>query len=549
MNTFILFIIAGVITWFTKLQARHIHFLHMAQLEKYQIGDYSAWISRNRKQLPDYKEIYFSAILVFTGLWCLYFKLNNAEALLIILWIVGTVYLFYKRGQLKNKKKLVFTARAIRLLITSNLLFIYLLFDILSRIFSSSQYPVALTIFTICSTQIMYQFAFYFIMLGLFINYPIESGINKLYLLSAKNIIRKSKATIIGITGSYGKTSVKDILHAFLSLKYKALKTPESYNTPMGICKVIRGELKSDCDFFVVEMGARRRREIKELCDLVSPVSGIVTSVGPQHLETFGSMENIIKTKSELIEALPEDGIAVLNADNSGCAEMAKKRNLQQILLFGIDFDEKKGGNSCSFVKAKNISMDSGGSHFILHNGRSEEVEVKSCLLGYQNIYNILAASAIALHYGLTLDEIKNAIKNLKPAPHRLQLIKNPNGIIVIDDAFNSNPVGAGMALDVLGSFKGGKKILVTPGLVELGEIEYQENKKFGEKAASVCDYVVVVGKTQSKPIIAGLKEKGFSSDKIKNVESLDKASQYLQTVLKPDDIVLFENDLPDNYL
>lgn len=555
MNTLFLSVVIGVIIWFTKLQARHVHFLHMAQLEKYQISDYIFWISRNKKQLPDYKEIYFTLALIFTGLWCIYLNLTKAEILLVMLWVTGTIYLFFRRDRLQDKKKLVFTPRAIRLFITSNFLFLYLTFDILFRIFSSTQYPTILVIFIIISAQIMYQLAFYFILLGLLINYPIETVINKYYFQSAKHVIRKSKTSVIGITGSYGKTSVKDILCSLLSIKYKTLKTPESYNTPMGICKIIRRDLKQDYDFFVVEMGARRSGEIKELCNLVKPVTGIITAIGPQHLKTFGSLESISETKYELIKSLPENGTAVLNGDDPICAEMANKRFLKKTILFGIDFEippssftKRGGGGDYTFIEAKNITIDSEGSSFILKNGQSE-IEIKSHLLGYQNIYNILAATAVALHYGLTLQEVKTVVKDLKPIPHRLQLIKNPNGIIIIDDAFNSNPVGARMALDVLRSFKGGKKTLVTPGLVELGEIEYEENKKLGEKAASICDYVIVVGKTQSKPIIAGLEEKGFSSDKIKNVHSLDKVSQYLQTILKPNDIVLFENDLPDNYL
>ncbi len=552
MNTFLLTLIIGVVIWFIKLQARNTHFLHMAQLEKYQINDYISWISRNKKHLPDLKEIYFTAALVFTGLWCLYLNLDNAEILLIILWIGTTAYLFYKRDRPKHKKKLVFTPRAIRLFITSNLLFLYLISDMLLRIFSSTQYATLLVIFVVIAAQIMYQLAFYFILLGTLINHPIETFINKYYMRSAKHIVRGSKAKIIGITGSYGKTSVKNILHTLLSVKYKTLKTPESYNTPMGICKVIRGDLEPDHDFFVVEMGARRIGEIKELCDLVGPETGIITAVGPQHLETFGSLKNISETKYELLKSLPDDGTAILNGDDPLCVDMVNKRRFQNIFLFGTDFDKKKidqkEETSYTFVQAKNISIDSNGSGFILKNGRSE-VEIKTDLLGRQNINNILAATAVALHYGMTLEEIKIAAKDIKPIPHRLQLIKNPNGMVVIDDAFNSNPVGARMALDVLRSFKGGKKILVTPGLIELGEIEYEENKKLGERAAEICDYVIVVGKTQAGPIIAGLEEKKFSSNKMKNVESLDKASQYLQTILKAGDIILFENDLPDNYL
>jgi UDP-N-acetylmuramoyl-tripeptide--D-alanyl-D-alanine ligase len=288
------------------------------------------------------------------------------------------------------------------------------------------------------------------------------------------------------------------------------------------------------------------------LCELVQPDIGVITAIGPQHLETFGSLENISQTKYELIESLSAAGISVLNGDDPICLEMGEKPFLEKKILFsiddGIERKDPSKANSFGFVKAKNISVDSHGSSFILENEGNEE-ELRSPLLGYQNIYNILAASAVALQLGVTLHEIKTVAKDLKPTPHRLQLIKNSYGVLIIDDAFNSNPVGARMALDVLKSFKHGRKILVTPGFVELGDIEYEENKKLGAKAAEVCDFVIVVGKTGAKPLIAGLVEQGFSSEKIKEVQSLENASKSLQTILKPNDVVLFENDLPDNYL
>ncbi|MBU1262741.1 UDP-N-acetylmuramoyl-tripeptide--D-alanyl-D-alanine ligase [bacterium] len=375
---------------------------------------------------------------------------------------------------------------------------------------------------TFVVTQIFLQLASLNLVLANILIWPTEKLINLRYLIMAKKKLKRLKPKVIGITGSYGKTSTKHILAHILSQKYKVLATPESYNTLMGICKVINNNLLPEHQIFIVEMGAYKRGDIKELCDLVKPEIGILTGIGLQHLERFGSVENIRKTKFELIESLPKDGIAILN---SGCKYCQKFQPKVKTIRYG---GQEKGIR----VSAEGLSFSVNGITF------------QTSLLGSHNLQNILSAIACARELKMTLEEIQRAVFSLPQIPHRLQLIKTPTSII-IDDAYNSNPVGAKEALFLLSQFSG-RKILVTPGMIELGEKEYEENRLFGEEAAKTCDVVILVGKKRTKAIADGLLSAGFSKDNLFVVKSLDEARDKLSQIRG--DVILFENDLPDNY-
>ncbi len=387
--------------------------------------------------------------------------------------------------------------------------------------------------------------------------YPLERTINGAYLRSAKKRIKTFRPKVIGITGSYGKTSTKYILHQILSQKFNTLMTPDSYNTPMGITKVIRGELTATHEVFIVEMGAYRRGDIRELCELASPEIGILTAVGPQHLERFKSLENIAKTKYELIESLPPEGLAVFNCDNAICAELADKTDAKRVVRYAVDAENVE-------LTASDIRHTDAGVAFTVQSqtpvqGASRggqasvlRAEMRTQLLGRHNVSNILAATSVALACGMALDEIRDAVAKVVPVPHRLQLSAGAGGVTIIDDSFNANPVGAKAALEVLDDFgggpTGGKKVLVTPGMVELGEQEYEENRRFGERAAQVCDRVILVGPNRTTPILDGLKIANYPSEHVSIAVNLAEVKTYLAKLLKPGDVVLFENDLPDNY-
>ncbi len=411
-----------------------------------------------------------------------------------------------------NKKPLNYTPRVKRLFVTT----------ILSNIIL---FPLLL-------------FPAYGVYVGAWLNQPLEEAIKNHYLNDAKRKLKKRNDLMkIGITGSFGKTSAKFFLHTILCEKFSVCTSPESFNTPMGLTRVVREHLQEHHQILIAEMGARYVGDIGELCDLIHPTIGIVTALGPQHLETFGSMENLINTKYELIDSLPQDGLAVLNFENQYCKTFAD-RTKTKVLSFGFH-------EGCD-IYAKDITVTSIGSRFILCAG-DEEITCKTKLLGKHNVLNILSASAVAHHLGLTLQEIARGIAKIEAVPHRLQILPTGNGITVIDDAFNSNPEGARVALEVLSSFEG-RKIIITPGMIELGQREREENFLFGKNCAAVVDIALLIGKNRTAPIYEGLIRGGFDSNNIVVLNNLEEATAHLATLTRVGDVVLFENDLPDSY-
>ncbi len=351
-----------------------------------------------------------------------------------------------------------------------------------------------------------------------------------------KKLNSMSNLKVIGITGSYGKTSSKNILNDILNVKYNALATPKNLNTPYGLIMTINNNLDKFDEIFIAEMGAYKIGEIQELCDLVHPKYGILTKIGTAHLELFGSQENIQKGKFELIESLPSDGVAVLNMDDPLQVNY-KLKNKVKTLWIGID-------NDADF-KATNIKVSNTGTTFdLIIKGDKNKYKFETKLLGYANIYNILAGIALGYEFGIKIKQLQSAVKGVKPVEHRLEIKKSGN-VYYIDDAYNSNPVGSKMALDVLNMMPG-KKIIVTPGMIELGSIEDEENTKFGEHIADVCDEVILVGKEQTKSIQKGLKNKKYNEKHIHILEDVIDAFPLVNKLKDKETYVLLENDLPD---
>ena len=511
--------------------------LHMAQLEGYKPSQYYSWIKNNFKPLF----VNESIIFLVSGFLILTFNyIKNpliAEILGLILYTVVIIFSLYllKKNSKKPKKPLVMTSRAKRLM-TINFILLSL-YGIFLLLFSN----IIVSISCFCLIRFLLPLN---MLLSVIIAYPIEMAVQHWYFHDAQKKIRSMKnLKVIGITGSFGKTSTKYFTKTILSEKYNTLMTPESYNTPMGITRVIREQLNESHEVFVCEMGARYPHDIKTLCDLAGPDVGILTSIGKQHLETFKTIDNVAKTKYELIEALPKNGTAVFNGDNSYCMKLAEKTKLKKYIYSTeniIDFTD---------VYAKDIKNTNKGLIFKVIFKNGNEIDCTTNLLGCHNVSNILAAICIAKEMGLSNDEIKRGISKIKPVPHRLQLLDTNNGITVIDDAFNSNPEGAAFALDTIKEIEGNKKIVVTPGMVELGSSEYEENKKFGKKIADCCDIAILVGIKRSKPILDGLYECNFNKDNIIVATNLDEATAKLSGIVRSGDVVLFENDLPDNYI
>ena len=519
--------------------------LHILQLDGYKTTRYLKWMRQHLSNCFEIKEILVvGGLLILTAFYPQYHA-TWLFPVLCMAWGGLQVYMSMQQKKTEAKKPLVYTARAKRVFGLSICLLVGIA-TTLVLIAETSPWQIAIFLFSEVSVINL--------TIANLLIYPLERTINGAYLLSAKKRIKTFQPKVIGITGSYGKTSTKYILHQILSQKFNTLMTPDSYNTPMGICKVIRGELTAEHEMFIVEMGAYKRGDIRELCNLASPQIGILTAVGPQHLERFKSIENITKTKYELIESLPPGGLAVFNCDNEICARLSDKREKddQPVRRYATEPFPVASVSGPVELTATNIQHTGEGLAFTIHTsiGTTEtaKTEIRTQLLGKHNVSNILAATAVAIECGMTLEEIRVAIANVQSVPHRLQLTSSESNVTIIDDSFNSNPVGAKAALEVLTEIQGGKKVLVTPGMVELGEREYEENKRLGEHAADVCDLVILVGPRRTTPILDGLKAAQYPSQQIIVALNLEEVKQHLATQVQAGDVVLFENDLPDNY-
>lgn len=451
----------------------------------------------------------------------------------------------YFGGEKRAKKKvpLVYTRRMLRLIVSFSVLTV--LFSVIAMIGTnalSTLLPQGSILknyryFILCFSPALVP---YTVLLAYYINKPLEKRINKKFVKKAESALEDRKDLIkIGITGSYGKTSVKEILKAFLSMKYEVLSTPESYNTPLGISKSVNN-LDDNDKIFIAEMGARRQGDIKELTKMVKPDIAVITGVTAQHLETFKTLKAIESAKYELIENMPAGGKAYFSSDNDITAKMYEKCPYSKVLAGAGD---KTRGS----VYAENVEISLSGSKFTLVlNG--EKVDIETRLLGAHNVSNVALAAAVAADLGVSLKDIALAAASLKPVRHRLERIDGKNGVIVIDDGYNSNPEGFKRAIELLSSH-GGKKYVVTPGFVELGFSENEYNFKAGEFMAGVADKAILVGRGGALHVKEGLLYKGYAPENILMVADLDEAKLKLTELLRPGDAVLFENDLMDKYL
>ena len=373
--------------------------------------------------------------------------------------------------------------------------------------------------------------------------WPNEKSRQAGFIKEAESILGQVDPFVIGITGSYGKTSTKAILGKILECCEPTFWPPGSINTPMGITREIRERLKPEHHFAVIEMAAYRRGSIQRLCELTPPRAGIITAVGLMHLDRFGSQEDIYLAKSELAQAIPKDGILVCNGDNEGARRIASEYQKAVTLLYGLDTD--KGHLDCWMSDVG--SLESGTSFTVHWQGKQYKGFTR--LLGKPMLSNILSAFTMACALGNDPEYVLAAIYNLEPEKSRLNLVRNGDGLI-LDDSYNSNPIGFTAALEVLEAIPGSRKILVTPGMVELGEFQEQENCKMMCVAASMCDLVAVVGNTNREALIEGLRIGGLKEGQLLQFDNRDNALSFLMAKenRREGDVVLIENDLPDLY-
>lgn len=507
----------GMLLVLLALLSASKYYLHFLQLESYYLAGYKNYM---------FKKLYLFVAFALPGLLGLIpFKYM---AIIVLPLQALAVYLLGKRlFSLSNQKKpLVVTGRVKRLLAIEAIL----LLGVAVGMAFGFAVDQRTALFGLLPALLPFIIA-----LATLLAMPIEYGIRRWYMQDAKKkLAARSDLKIIGITGSYGKTSTKFLLSTILSEKYSVLTPPSSYNTTLGVVRVIRERLQPDDQVFICEMGSRHIGDIREICNFVTPEIGIITSIGPQHLETFGSIENVVKGKFELVEAVK--GAAFFPAGNQYTEQMYDMAKCEKH-LFGVDTQ--------AYMYASNLTVGPDGSCFALVNEKGENVFCTTALLGRHNVQNIVACAAVAYYMGLSMEQIARGIAKLQPVEHRLQIVSR-RPMTVIDDAFNASPNGAKAALAVLASFPG-RRIIVTPGFVELGPKQEQYHYELGTQIATSADIAVLVGE-RTKQVRKGLLEAGFSQDAIKTVASLAEATEVLKAMGKAGDTVLFENDLPDHY-
>jgi UDP-N-acetylmuramoyl-tripeptide--D-alanyl-D-alanine ligase len=389
---------------------------------------------------------------------------------------------------------------------------------------------------------------FIFLTLATLIFYPFDRISKTLIVNQAKAKIHQfPDLKIIGVAGSYGKTLMKEMIYAVLSQKYEVLKTPENINTPVGISRLIKNKLNSKIQILVVEMGEYQPGDIMNLCKITPPDIGVITGINEAHLERMGSLENTARTVFELADELKPAGLLVLNADDNRVFSNAPKYLQDKNVCW---YSSESADKVPYSIKNYKFNPDGSGIVFDIFEKNKVVLKVKLPLLARYVVGDVIAAVEVARRLGLTWEEINQGIPLVLPPPHRLQPMKNDAaGILVIDDSYNGNPDGVDEAIHVLSQFEKRRKIYITPGLVEMGIRKQQVHAEIGKKLAKVADLVILIKNSVTPFIAEGLVTGAFNQDKIIWYPNAAECHKGFIKYVKPGDVVLFQNDWPDNYV
>jgi UDP-N-acetylmuramoyl-tripeptide--D-alanyl-D-alanine ligase len=535
----------AAITWLSLLARAVLVAARMHQIEEYETARLLDWGATPRWLLHRSALIAATPVAVVTLFALTDLTRPGLRAGVAAAWIagVGAAHLLWR--WLAPKKELVYTPRLLRILATAALLAALL----------TAGVSLLLTIGPLWGAALLatgMSLGLTTLTMGLLVaantvNSPIEAAVRRRFLRRARHRLERFQPLVIAVAGSYGKTSTKHILAHMLQRYGPTLATPKSFNTLMGVCRTVNDVLDDHHRTFIVEMDAYAVGEIASICALVHPRHALVTSLGPQHLERFGSIDRIGDALYETIAALGAGGFAVVYAGDEATATLASRARAEghEVIRYGVE-----GATADLDVVAENVRITGSGSRFTWRwpaAGLCHEIEVP--LLGRHQVLNVSAALATVHRLGLPLQPALDAVTSLQPVDHRLQPVPTGNALTVIDDSYNANPVGVHNGLEVLAQLEAGSRILVTPGLVELGAVEDDENRRYGEHAARVCDHVIVMEARPARALLEGLRAGGMPDDRVHLVRSLAEATELIGRIAGAGDAVLFANDLPDTYL
>ena len=535
-----LFLIVATLFAGWRAARRTRFFLHIFQLETYKFDRYGRWLTGHPFSAVLRRSHAAGGVLLIGGAVAVTLVDPTWVAVVLSpLWTLAFISSRRYRSD-QEKKPLAFTARMTRLAVATGVvaglpLGIGALYGWMTGTATGVLWYFLGFLFTDLGAPL-------WVALGAGLTQPVETIIQEGFKRDARQRLReRPNLTVIGITGSYGKTSTKFIVAELLRQKYNVYATPSSYNTPMGLCLAINEDIKPEHQMLVLEYGIRYPRDMDELCDIADPDVSVVTTIGLAHLETMGSQDAIAQEKGKLVEYTSDGGPTILNADDERVDAMADRAS-------GPVWRISASGNDAADITARNIRYDTSGTSFVVRDDTGTEATFQTRLLGKHNVTNVLLAVAVGRSQGLRLRQMAHAADRIEPIEHRLQL-RDRGDITVIDDAFNSNPVGARNAIEILGQMNGGRRVIVTPGMVELGDRQWEENKTLGAHIARHdLDLAVLIGGEQTAPIQEGLAESKFPADRIKVFASLFDAQDFLDRHLEAGDVVLYENDLPDQY-
>lgn len=358
---------------------------------------------------------------------------------------------------------------------------------------------------------------------------PIERRLSQKFVVRAAGTLDRVAPVVVGITGSYGKTSTKWYVRDLVSGTRRVVASPASFNNRLGLARAINENLTDDAEVFVAEMGAYQPGEIADTCSWIPPRIAVLTAIGPVHLQRFKSEERIVEAKSEIFERAE---VAIINVDHPALADLAGSMGDRKVWRCGTS------------ERATDVR--------VLHDGHLLTIVAHDRALGEPIptgpfAANLACAVAVALELGVPPDVVSDRALRLAPTEHRQTTGRSEAGFEIIDDTFNSNPAGAARALDVLLSAgePSGRRTVVTPGMVELGPQQHEANRRFAEAAAEVADHLVIVGRANRRALLSGAR--GGPAEVVL-VDNRDQAVGWVRKHLRAGDAVLYENDLPDHY-
>lgn len=355
---------------------------------------------------------------------------------------------------------------------------------------------------------------------------PVERRLGKRWVDDAHAKLMEINPSVVAITGSYGKTTTKAYVLSLLAPHHTTVASPASFNNRMGLARAINEHLAAGTEVFVAEMGTYGPGEIRDLCSWIPPKVAVITAIGPVHLERFGSLEVTLASKAEIFERAE---IAVLNVDDE--------------MLNGLlpSLDQETMITCSALGSDATVSLAESDAGFFVRVRGEVIAEVGPVAMPS----NLACAIGVAVAMGVPLDRLGSIVAESEAPAHRQAVFRGEGGFDIIDDTYNSNPAGVRSALATLASLGDGKRVVVTPGMVELGKEQYDENRKFGQMAAEVASHVLVVGRTNRKALLEGTKQ---GSASVTVMPSRPDAVSWVKANLGVGDAVLYENDLPDHY-